>query len=231
MTGETRAVPHVPAGARYDGYADWFESYNAPVAARDQGLVTGLIGPGQGDCLDLGCGPGLYFDAIRAAGRDPLGLDFSADQLRLALPRGRCVQADAAALPFADGRFPAVLMTWISTDVDDFAAVVREAARVLRPGGLLAFFGAHPCFSGPHVEYREDDTRVVHPTYRLAAWHEPQPWWGDGGPRSRVGIRHVPLAQFLHAFIDTGLVLEQVIEPKPRFPVPGSIALRLTRPA
>src|SRR5207249_299383 len=39
-------------------------------------------------------------------------------------------------LPFANGTFPAVLTLWISTDVDDFAAVLAEAARVLTPGGV-----------------------------------------------------------------------------------------------
>jgi ubiquinone/menaquinone biosynthesis C-methylase UbiE len=40
-------------------------------------------------------------------------VDCSADQLRYARARGVCVQADAAALPFADGAFPTVLMVWI----------------------------------------------------------------------------------------------------------------------
>ncbi|MEY9930280.1 hypothetical protein ABH926_004925 [Catenulispora sp. GP43] len=59
-------------------------------------------------------------------------------------------------------------MLWISTDVDDFTGVVREAARVLAPGGLPVLAGVHPCFVGPHVEFREDGGHSVHPTYRLA---------------------------------------------------------------
>jgi ubiquinone/menaquinone biosynthesis C-methylase UbiE len=42
-------------------------------------------------------------------------------------------------LPFADCTFSTVVTFWISTDVDDFAAVLSEAARVLTPGGLLGF--------------------------------------------------------------------------------------------
>jgi SAM-dependent methyltransferase len=217
--------------ARYDGVADWYEALNAPFAQANRAELVRMLGPGAGRCLDLGCGTGLSFQAVRATGRVPIGVDCSADQLRYARARGVCVQADAAALPFADGVFPTVLMVWISTDVDDFAAVVREAARVLRPGGLLVFWGAHPCFIGPHTEYREDGGRIVHPTYRLGAWHEPQPWWRGGhGLRRRVGMRHVPLAELLHAFLDAGLVIKRVAEPEPHHPVPFGLALRVARP-
>jgi len=46
------------------------------------------------------------------------------------------VQPDATALPFPDQAIPTVVMVWLSTDVDDFAVVVGEAARVLRPTPL-----------------------------------------------------------------------------------------------
>jgi len=38
------------------------------------------------------------------------------------------------------------------TDVDDFAAVVREVARVLSPGGRFVYVGTHPCFVGRHID-------------------------------------------------------------------------------
>ena len=77
--------------------------------------------------------------------------------MRFARNRSRqIVRGDAAALPFADATFPTVATMWISTDVDDFAAVLAEAARVLTPGGLLVFYGAHPCFNGPHTQWMDD---------------------------------------------------------------------------
>ena len=136
--------------SRYDGHSDWYDGWNQPHAERNAPYVLDLLGPGEGLCLDLGCGSGHYFDALASTGRTVIGLDRSADQLRIA--QGRCrriVQADAAALPFASGTFPAVAALWISTDVDDFGAVLAEAARVLTPGGPLVFYGAHPCFNGP----------------------------------------------------------------------------------
>jgi ubiquinone/menaquinone biosynthesis C-methylase UbiE len=65
--------------------------------------VLDLLGSGDGVCLDVGCGSGLYFDVLTVTGRTVVGLDQSADQLRIAQSRPRRIlQGDAAALPFAD---------------------------------------------------------------------------------------------------------------------------------
>ena len=214
---------------RYDGYAEWYDNWNKPHAERNASDVVDLLGSSDGLCLDLGCGTGLYFGVLAATGRTVVGLDRSADQLRIARGRSRhVVQADADALPFADGAFPAVATLWISTDVDDFAAVLSEAARVLRPGGLLACCGAHPCFNGPHTQWLDDGGMVAHPTYRLAGWHQEAPWWGPH-VRRRVGMRHHPLAELLNAFIAAGLAIEHVAELGDR-PVPGILAIRARKP-
>lgn len=213
------------ATSRYDGLADWYDSWNEPNAGRNAAGVRELLGPGEGLCLDLGCGTGQYFDVLAVTGRTVVGLDRSADQLRIARGRSRLiVQADAGALPFADATFPAVAALWISTDVDDFSAVLAEAARVLVPGGPLAFYGVHPCFNGPHTQWMGDGGILAHPTYRLAGWHQEAPWWGYN-LRRRCGMRHHPLAELLNAFIRTGLVIEHVAEPGDR-PVPVTLAVR-----
>jgi SAM-dependent methyltransferase len=215
--------------SRYDGHAEWYDSWNRPNAERNAPDVAELLGPGDGLCLDLGCGSGLYFDVLAATGRTVVGLDRSADQLRIARGRSRqVVRGDAAALPFADSTFPAVATLWLSTDVDDFAVVLAEASRVLAPGGRLVFYGAHPCFNGPHTQLLDDGGILAHPTYRLAGWHQEAPWWGPY-VRTRVGMRHHPLAELLSAFISTGLVVEHVAEPGDR-PVPVNLAIRARKP-
>jgi SAM-dependent methyltransferase len=220
----------MPPRARYDGYADWYEGWNKPHAERYAPEVQDLLGPGQGRCLDLGCGSGHYFDVIAATGRTVVGLDYSADQLRFARNRSRrIVRGDAAALPFADATFPTVATMWISTDVDDFAAVLTEATRVLTPGGLLVFYGAHPCFNGPHTQWMDDGGMRAHPTYRLAGWHPESPWWGQY-VRRRVGMRHHPLADLLNAFINSGLHIERIAELGDR-PVPNILGIRARKPA
>lgn len=217
---------------RYDGLADWYDDFAGP-AARDRaadliGLLGAVdVGPAEGArdrCLDLCCGTGLNIDAIRATGRSVVGIDASADQLRLA--RRRCtalVQADAAALPFADATFGTVTALWMSTDVDDFSQVLTEAARCLVPGGLLVLYGAHPCFNGPHTEPMPDGSVVAHPVYRQARWHLDAPWWGEN-IRRKVGVRHCTLAEVLTAFPAAGLCIERVTEPGER-PIPVNLAI------
>jgi SAM-dependent methyltransferase len=215
---------------RYDGHADWYDTWNQQNAERNAAGIADLLGPGDGLCLDLGCGGGLYFGVLAAAGRTVVGADFSADQLRIARRRSpHVVQADAAALPFADAVFPSVAAMWISTDVDDFTAVLREAARVLAPGGLLACYGAHPCFNGPHIEWLDDGGVRAYPGYREAGWHQESPWWGPH-VRKRVGMRHHPLAEFLSAFRTAGLAIEHLAELGDR-PVPNILAVRARKPA
>lgn len=218
--------------ARYDGLADWYDERFVIGAEPHQPGLLDLLGPGSGPCLDIGCGTGRNFQTIRESGRSVVGLDYSADQLRLARTRtdGPLMVADAGVLPFADASFDTVMVMWISTDVDDFGQVLREAARVLRPDGVLVAYGVHPCFNGPHVVWDEDGSRLIHPSYREPGWHQESPWWGDDGIRRRVGMRHVPLAEYLNHVLSTGLVLERFEEPG-EAGVPHTLAVRATRAA
>ncbi len=217
------------AGARYDGHADWYHAWRKPAVAGNAREVAELLGPGEGLCLDLGCGSGLFLDALAVTGRTVVGLDRSADQLRIARRQsGRLVQADAAALPFRDGVFTTVVALWISTDVDDLAPVLAEAARVLTAGGMFLFYGAHPCFNGPHVEWLDDGGVRAHPVYRTAGWHEPAPWWGVN-VRVRVGMRHHSLADVLNSFISANLAIDNVMETGDRA-LPHTLAVRARKP-
>lgn len=214
--------------ARYDGQAEWYDGTSSDWADTNWEPLTQLLGPGTGPCLEIGCGTARYAPVIQATGRTYIGVDLSADQLRIARDREPLVvQGDAARLPFGDDSFETVTGLWMSTDVDDFSAVLREAARVLTPGGTFVFYGVHPCFNGPCIEYREDGGRTVHPTYRQAGWHPPAPWWGDDGIRARVGMRHVPLSEFFTAFIDAGLRLIKVTEPRDD-PIPHVLGVAAT---
>jgi SAM-dependent methyltransferase len=215
--------------ARYDGFADWYDEWRQPSIDEQGAEITALLGPGEGLCLDLGCGTGLLLDALARTGRVPVGMDYSADQLRYARRRSNeIVRGDGAALPFGDGAFRTVVASWISTDVDDFPAVIAEAARVLEPGGVFLFYGAHPCFNGPHIEWLEDGGVRVHPTYRQTGWHEESPWWGVN-VRKRVGMRHHPIADLLNGFVAAGLRIDHVAESGNR-PTPVILAIRARKP-
>lgn len=199
--------------ARYDGYADWYDANIGPYAEAAGLELVALLGPGSGRCLDLACGTGINLQRLTDAGWSVTGVDISPDQLRLARERApagtELIQADATALPFEDAAFDAVACSLLHTDVDDFAAVCREAARVLRPGGHLAYVGIHPCFVGPFARNPPGEPPELHPGYRDTAWTTEG--FSDG-IRRRAGARHLPLAELLNAFLDAGLDLVRISE-------------------
>jgi SAM-dependent methyltransferase len=220
---------------RYDGLADWYETWSErPAVASFSGdaaaVVLRLLGPGRGRCLDVGCGGGRLIVELAEAGWTASGTDVSDDQLRVAADRAGAVaealvRADAVALPFADGEFDAVVSTFTHTDIDDPGAAFRECARVLRPGGRFVYAGTHPCFVGPYAR-ATDEGVLVPPGYWDDRLHFDAPGFGDG-VRRLAGARHVPLAALLNHVCDAGLGLERVEEL--RGDPPGIIAFRAAR--
>ena len=103
-----------------------------PVAA----LAPGL---GAGPVLELGCGNGKMLRPLRNAGIDAVGLDLSWNVLRTHPPGTPRVLGDAATLPFGDGSFSAVLDLHCTGHLlrPERLRAAREAARVVRPGGLV----------------------------------------------------------------------------------------------
>lgn len=120
-----------------DPYRDCF-SYSRLRLARalDRAL------PARGDglrLLDVGCGTGHHLEMLRARGFAVAGVDGSEPMLELARQRNPCVDlrlADVGRLPFADGEFELVLCVEVLRYSPEPEGVVREMARVLRPGGL-----------------------------------------------------------------------------------------------
>ncbi len=216
--------------ARYDGIADWYDAHTSELDSAQFDELHALLGPGNGYCLDLGCGTGRFAGLIRSTGRIPIGIDVSADQLRLARRQfATLIQGDARSLPFANSTFNAVLGMWISTDIDEFGTALCEIARVLAPKGTFVFHGVHPCFNGPCVEAGDEGTQLIHPTYRNEGRHTSAPWWGAGGIRERVGgMSHLRLATLFNSFIDAGLRIDKVAELDPN-PIPNSLSIRAVK--
>jgi SAM-dependent methyltransferase len=219
--------------ARYDGLADEYAAFletNAPYYELAEQLLRGMLGSGPGRCVDLGCGTGRFLRVAADLGWDVTGVDLSADQLRLA-SGAELIQADASAVPLPDASFDTAYSTFTHTDVDDFAGLVAEARRLVRPGGRFVYIGNHPCFVGPVQVHAGGRPPVLHPGYRRGGrWDaDPAPGSTPGGWRCRLGSYvHVPLAGFLEAF--AGLTIACVVEPEEGREYPTMIALALDRP-
>jgi SAM-dependent methyltransferase len=196
------------ARARYDGYADWYDTTFGYLSdpAGSAGTLSRLLGPPDAHdpvCLDIGCGTGLHFEAAQANGYTVIGVDLSSDQLRIAASRNRrVIQADAGRLPLAEATVSRIAMTFTHTDVDDFPAAVREAARVLRPGGRLVYLGLHPAYVGAFIEREAEVDR--HEVLIAAGYGDENVQLDPTGRypvRSRVGARNLTLGTFLGAFL------------------------------
>ena len=93
--------------------------------------------------LDVATGTGLVAEAlVRRYGCRVVGLDQSADMLAIARTRDGVyddlVLARAERLPFPDASFDHLTFTYLLRYVDDPGAVMRELARVVKPGGRVA---------------------------------------------------------------------------------------------
>jgi ubiquinone/menaquinone biosynthesis C-methylase UbiE len=106
-------------------------------------LLLGYLELQDGErVLDCGCGMGFHLMAMQKLRKlELVGLDIDCDRLDWARREGveaELVAGEAEHLPFEDGSFDKVLMTEVLEHLRDDLAALREVARVLRPGGVVA---------------------------------------------------------------------------------------------
>lgn len=124
-------------------------------------VVARLVGARPGDrVLDLAAGTGTSSEPFAAVGARVVPCDFSLGMLRVGKQRRHDMAftaGDATRLPFADGVFDAVTMSFGLRNVVDVDAALREMLRVTRPGGRLVVCEfSHPTwrpFRTVYVEY------------------------------------------------------------------------------
>jgi len=191
-----------PLGPNYDRFADLLSFRQDP---RWRRFLVSRIPDDALRVLDVASGTAAV--AIELARRSPerriVGIDQSAEMLaagrtrveraglgsRIELREGR-----AEELPFGDGEFDALTFTYLLRYVDDPAATMRELARVVRPGGVLAMLE----FGLPRGVWRplwDVYVGAVLPSAGLAFGRD---WWGVGrflGPSIRGFHERVPLPE------------------------------------
>ena len=105
--------------------------------------------------LEIGPGPGLLLEQLALGGKAAIGLDLSPGMLAVTQARLRAktmpvnlINGDATHIPLADGCMDVIVTTFAFSAIPDGVAAMREIARVLRPGGILALVDAGVPSSG-----------------------------------------------------------------------------------
>ncbi|CAO5153317.1 putative SAM-dependent methyltransferase [Frankia sp. AiPs1] len=213
--------------ARWNEISDEYQRLNGPQIRRQAftgdiswGLWEipesrlGVLGEVAGrDVLEMGCGGGQWSTALVRRGARAVGLDLSERQLshsrRLASDTGLdfpLVQASAEAVPFAEASFDIVFADHGAFSFADPLRAIPEAARVLRPGGLLAFSHVSPIYEITVRPGRDaPGTRLIRDYFGLRLVAE-----ADG-----LVSMNLPYGAWIRLFRDSGLVVEDLLEPRP----------------
>ena len=137
--------------------------------------------------LEIGCGVGAVlavlgqeFPGVRLLGVDvePAQLDFAREHLERAGVEATLRQGDALALPFEDASFDHVWMMWLLEHIPNAPAEVREARRVLVPGGVITAIEVD--YSTCHAE---PSTPAMDALFRAMVAGMAASGWSDAGTR------------------------------------------------
>jgi len=211
--------------AGYDVYRDHL---NTPAFMQMLPEVTGLKG------LDIGCGEGHNTRLLKKLGAYMTGIDIAekfvqrAQAAEVNTPDAVAYHLGSAqALPFADNSFAFATSFMCLMDVPDPETALKEAFRVLQPGGFLQFSITHPCFATPH---RKNLRNLVRKTYAIEVGDyfkklngRIEEWIFNTAPteaklrlpKFKVPLFNRTLSEWINTLVDTGFVVERMGEPYP----------------
>jgi SAM-dependent methyltransferase len=209
---------------RWDELSADYQSLHGEQLAKSGGTAWGVwqlpeselrvLGEVRGrDVLEFGCGAAQWSIALSKLGARVIGLDLSQRQLEHA--RALMAQAgvefplvcaSAEATPFDDASFDIVFCDWGAMTFADPYRTVPEAARILRPGGLLAFL------SGTPIVDIAWEPQAEHPVDRLLLDY----WDLHELPiRGEPTMFQLPYGEWIRLFGEHGLLVESLLELRP----------------
>jgi SAM-dependent methyltransferase len=217
-----RAWWDAEAGAYYDEHGGFLGDADfvwGPEGWRESELR--LLGdPAGRRVLEVGAGAGQCSRWLASQGATVVATDLSAGMLRTGITLNSRVsdprqavplaQCDATALPFADASFDVVFTSYGAVPfVADSARLLREAARVLRPGGRFVFSTTHPFrWAFP------DDPGTGGLTVRQSYFDRTPYVEDDSDGEASYVEHHRTLGDRIREVVAAGLVLVDLVEPE-----------------
>ena len=204
--GWEEEAEHFAAWARTPGHdAYWYYS---------SAFFDFLPPPGKAT-LEIGCGEGRVCRDLAARGHHVTGVDAAPTLVRLAQEAdstGMYVVADAAALPFEAGTFDLAVAYNALMDIEDMPGAVREAARVLEPGGHFCVCLTHPMAdAGMFATEEADAPFVITGSYLTRRWTEKTV--ERDGLQMTFRSWAYPLEGYARALETAGFFIEAIREP------------------
>ena len=199
---------------------DWIET--------DQAIRTGMLDSWMLDALgdvsgekviDIGCGEGRFCRLLSDLGATVTGVDLTEALIERARSVGSkgegYLVGDAEDLAeVSDDEFDLAVSYIVLVDLLDYRLSIREAYRVLRPGGRFVVCNVHPMRTASRSIagwIRDSSGKLFYP---LDNYTEEGPrefkWWGE----SFINM-HRTISSYVGAFLDAGFVLEGLHEPVP----------------
>jgi SAM-dependent methyltransferase len=230
-------IPESEVAAQWDRNADvWAdqvrnrwdifrEHWNNPAFLEFAGDLSGKT------VLDAGCGEGHNTRIFARRGARMTGVDLSAKMVEFAReeelrePLGiRYELASFGNMPtLAAESFDAVISTMALMDGPDFPSAMREIARLLRPGGTLAYSILHPCFATKGMGWISDASgRAI--KFTVADYFNDEAWierWKFAYAPNASQVEEFnttrfdrTLADYINPTVAAGLRLEEIREPR-----------------
>ncbi|QOY89556.1 class I SAM-dependent methyltransferase [Paludibaculum fermentans] len=164
---------HLSVNDAYDRWSRFYDTYDNPMVAAAARVVAQGIGGVQGSSVfEFGCGTGRNLAALLDLGAARVtGCDLSSGMLEQARQRHSCfelLQHDMThPLPLEAGTFDLALFCLSLEHMESLDAPLREARRILKPGGRIAILEIHPflSLSGVAAHFQDGEEEIRMPAF------------------------------------------------------------------
>lgn len=201
----------------YNAYQELADHYAAMIDTKphnayyDRPAMLQLWPDLQGKhCLDAGCGPGAYTEALLDRGAQVVAVDVSERMLELATQRVgnratfRWMDLSVHELDFQNAQFDFINAPLCFDYIEDWDALLKECHRILKPHGLIQISCGHPAFEAEYYN-----------TSRYFSIEQVQCTWKGFGKQVVMPSYRRSLADIMNPFSRQNFQIIEVVEPRP----------------